>query len=53
MKCYTVKEDRNILYTVKRRKANWIGHVWHTNCLLKHVTEENIYGSDEKTGKTT
>jgi hypothetical protein len=28
MKYYnTVKEERNILYTVKRRKANWIGHI--------------------------
>ena len=22
-----VREDRNILHTVKRRKANWIGHI--------------------------
>jgi hypothetical protein len=22
-----VKEDRNILHTTKRRKADWIGHV--------------------------
>jgi len=22
-----VKEERNILHTTKRRKANWIGHV--------------------------
>jgi hypothetical protein len=31
----TVKEDSNILHTVKRRKANWIGHILRTNCLLK------------------
>jgi hypothetical protein len=24
-----VKEERNILNTVKRRKANWIGHIMH------------------------
>jgi hypothetical protein len=24
---------------MKRRKANWIGHILRTNCLLKHVTE--------------
>jgi len=35
----TVKEERNILRTVKRRKANWIGHILCTNSLLKHVTE--------------
>jgi len=22
----TVKEERNVLYTTKRRKTNWIGH---------------------------
>ena len=34
-----VKEQRNIIHTVKRRKANWIGHILSRNCLLKHVTE--------------
>ena len=34
-----VKEEKNILQTIKRRKANWIGHIWHRNCLLKQVTE--------------
>jgi hypothetical protein len=38
----TVKEERNILYTVKRRKANWIGHILHRNCLLKHDIEGKI-----------
>jgi hypothetical protein len=39
-----VKEERNILQTVKRRKANWIGHIVRRNCLLKHVKEGNIEG---------
>jgi hypothetical protein len=30
-----VKEERNILRTVKRKKANWIGHVLRRNCLLR------------------
>jgi hypothetical protein len=34
-----VKEERNILQTVKRRKDNWIGHILHGNCLLKHNIE--------------
>jgi hypothetical protein len=38
------KEDWNILQTIKRRKANWIGHILHRNCLLKHVVEEKIEG---------
>ena len=33
-----VKEERNILHTIKRRKTNWIGHILRRNCLLKHVT---------------
>jgi hypothetical protein len=40
-----VKEERNIVHTVKRRKANWIGHILRRNCLLKDI-------SDEKTIKT-
>ena len=37
-----VKEERNILQTIKRRKASWSGHILHWNCLLKHVTEGKI-----------
>jgi hypothetical protein len=44
---HRVKEDRNILHTVKRWKANWIGHILRRNCLLKHVTEGNTEGSME------
>jgi len=29
-----VKEERNILYVIKGRKANCIGHVLLRNCLL-------------------
>jgi hypothetical protein len=36
---HRVKEERNILRTIKRRKANWIGHIVRRNCLLKHVIE--------------
>ena len=36
---HRVKEERNILYTVKRRKANWIGHILCRKCLLKHFVE--------------
>ena len=27
-------KDRNIIYTIKRRKANWIGHRLCKNCFL-------------------
>jgi hypothetical protein len=39
-----VKEERNILHTMKTVKDNWIGHIWRRNCLLKHVFEEKIEG---------
>ena len=41
---YRVKEERNITHTVKRRKANWIGHILHRNYFLKHITEGNVDG---------
>ena len=33
---FTAKKERNILHTIKRRKANWIGHILRRNCLLNH-----------------
>jgi hypothetical protein len=41
---HRVKEERNILHTVKRRKANGIGHILRRNCLIKHVTEGKLEG---------
>jgi hypothetical protein len=35
-------KERNILQTVRRRKANWIGQILRRNCLLKRVIEEKI-----------
>jgi hypothetical protein len=39
-----VKEERNFLHIINRRKANWTGHMLRTNRLIKHVTEGNIEG---------
>jgi hypothetical protein len=36
---HRVKEQRNIIHTVKRRKVNWIGHILRRNCLLKRIIE--------------
>jgi len=44
-------KERNIIQKTKRRKANWIGHVLHTNCLIKHVAEGNVKGRLEVTGR--
>jgi hypothetical protein len=46
---HRVKEERHILHTVKRRKANWIGHILRRNCFLKHVIEGNLEGRIEVT----
>ena len=37
-----VNEERNILYEIRKRKANWMGHFLRRNCLLKQVIEGNI-----------
>jgi hypothetical protein len=44
------EEERNILHKIKGRKANWIGHILHMNCLLKHVTAGKIEVKIEGTG---
>ena len=41
---HRVKEEMNNLHIMKGRKANWIGHSWRRNVLLKHVIEEKIDG---------
>ena len=42
-----VNEQRNILHEIRKRKANWIGHVLRRNCLLKQVIEGKIKGEME------
>jgi hypothetical protein len=39
-----VKEQRNILHEIRKRKANWIGHILRRNCLLQRVIEGKIQG---------
>jgi hypothetical protein len=39
---HRVKEERNVLHTIRRRKENWIGHMLRRNCLLSHITEGMI-----------
>jgi hypothetical protein len=46
-----VKEERNILHTIKRRQGNWISHNFRRNCLLEHVIEGKIKGKIEETGR--
>jgi len=46
-----VKEQRNILHEIIKRKANWIGHILRIDCLLQRVTEGKIEGGVEVTGR--
>jgi hypothetical protein len=48
---HRVKEERNMLHTIKRRKANWMGHILRRNCLLKHVIEGKREGRIEVAGR--
>ena len=44
-----VNEQRNILQEIRKRKANWIGHILRRNCLLQQVIEGKIKGQIEVT----
>jgi hypothetical protein len=46
-----VKEQRNILHEIRKRKANCIGHILHRNCILQRVIEGKIQGRIEVTGR--
>src|SRR5215475_7094028 len=46
-----VKEQRNILNEISKRKANWIGHILRRNCLLQQVIEGKIKGGIQVTGR--
>jgi hypothetical protein len=46
-----VKEQRNILHEIRKRKANWIGHILRRNCLLKRSIEGKIKGGIEVIGR--
>jgi hypothetical protein len=48
---HRVKEERNIIHTVKRRKANWIGRILFRNCLVKHIISGKIEGGIKVTGR--
>jgi hypothetical protein len=39
---HRAKGKISIIYIIKGRKVNWIGHIWHRNCLLRHVTEGKV-----------
>jgi len=46
-----VKEQRNILHEIHKRKAKWIGYILRRNCLPQRVIEGKIKGGMEVTGR--
>jgi len=46
-----VKEQRNILHEIRKRKANCIRHILRRNCLLQRVIEGKIKGGLEVIGR--
>ena len=38
-----------VLHTIKRRKANFMGHILRRNCLIKYVIEGKIQEKTEAT----
>jgi hypothetical protein len=50
---HRVKEERNIIHTIKRKKANCIGHILGRDCLLKHtrIIEDEIEGEIQVKGR--
>jgi hypothetical protein len=45
-----VKEHRDILHKINKRKVNWIGHILRRNCFLRQVIKGKIIGGVEVTG---
>ena len=43
-----MKEERNVLHTIERRKANCTGHFLRSKLLLKHVIEGKIQGTGRR-----
>jgi hypothetical protein len=39
-------------YKIKRRTANWIGHILRRNCLLKYIIGGDTGGGDTRDGTT-
>jgi hypothetical protein len=42
-----VGKERNLLQTITRKKATWIGHILRGSCVLKYIVEGKIEGRIE------
>jgi hypothetical protein len=48
---YLVKEHRNILHEISKRKANWIDHILRRYCVLQRGNEGKLKEGIEVTGR--
>ena len=46
-----VKEQRNILHEIRKRKTKWIDYIWRRNCLPQRIIEEKTQGEIDVTGR--
>jgi len=46
-----VKEQRNILHEISKRKADWFCHILRRNCLPQQVIEGKVKWGIEVTGR--
>jgi hypothetical protein len=44
----SVTEEKGVLCTIKRTKANWIGHILLRHCHLKHDIEGKKEGTERR-----
>jgi hypothetical protein len=51
MKHCVQSRSRGIFYIIKRRKAKWIDHILHKNCLIEHSIEGKAEEILEVTGR--
>jgi hypothetical protein len=49
---HRVKEENNVLYTIKRRKDKLIGDIFCRNCLLKQFIEGKLEGKRDVVGRS-
>jgi hypothetical protein len=48
---HSVKEEKKVLNTTKRRKVNWIRHILHRYSVLRNSLEGKVEGMIGMTGK--
>jgi hypothetical protein len=47
----SVKDQRNILHEISKRKTKWIGHILRRNCFQQQVIKGKIKGGLKVTGR--